>query len=98
VQLSQRRDTWEARGCRRVLALIQYRSGDDVLESLVLANNLYAMLELFLGRLVAHIGEVAVYRHDGGSCGMSSCGARAMIAVLNALWRCRAVHSGKLDR
>ena len=43
----------------------------NVLELLVLIDDLYTMLILLFGGLLAHIGEVAVDRHDGRGCRVS---------------------------
>lgn len=42
-----------------------------ILELLVLVDDLYTMLILLFSRLLAHIGEVAVDRHDGRGCRVS---------------------------
>lgn len=36
----------------------------DRLERLIFVYNLYAMLEMLLRRLFAHVGEVPIDRHD----------------------------------
>ena len=48
-----------------------------LLEFLVLVDDLYAMLVLLFGGLVAHIGKMAIDRHDGGRCRMTGITGRA---------------------
>ena len=53
------------------------------------------MLILLLRRLLANICEMAINRHDGGSCGMSATIRRAMILFTGALWRLDSAHDGE---
>lgn len=57
---------------------------DDALEFLYFVDDLNTMLVLFLGRLLSHTRKVAVDRHYGWSCRMSSIGSRS-IAPLRPL-------------
>lgn len=55
-----------------------------ILELLILVDNLYAMLILLSGRLIAHVRKVAVNRHDRRRCRMSN-------VIRRATFRARAL-------